>query len=118
MRIYLHPHDREGLPVEVVLSPDEAERWIAQLQSAVRNVREGQGEQLLLLGEPARVVLTVQEGEDRSVDDSVARLFREDAEPPVTNRDYLFAFLPASFPVIMAILSLIVFALWCVMRWL
>jgi hypothetical protein len=118
MRIYLHPHDREGLPVEVVLSADEAERWIAQLQSATRNVREGQGEQLLLLGEPARVVMTVQEGTDRGLEDPVAHLFREEMVGPVTNRDYLFAFLPASFPVVMAILSLVVFALWIVMRWL
>lgn len=61
MRLYLHPHDRERLNVELALSADEAEEWIARLQTAVRNAREGQGDQLLLLGEPARIVVTVQE---------------------------------------------------------
>ncbi|MBW3625464.1 MAG: hypothetical protein KY468_18875, partial [Armatimonadetes bacterium] len=63
MRLYLHPDDRDRLNVEVALSADEAEEWIARLHGAVRNAREGRGDQLLLFGEPARIVVTVRERE-------------------------------------------------------
>jgi hypothetical protein len=108
MQLHLHPHDRDGLPVEVVLSADEAEQWIDQIRSAVRDVREGQGEQLLLLGEPARVVLTVQERSLLSEGDPLAARYRDDADR-ITHREWLLTMGPAGVPVVMAFLAVAVF---------
>jgi hypothetical protein len=59
MKIYLHPFESDGILSDVAISPDEAEEWVDQLRAAVRNVREGRGDQLMLFGEPAQMTLTV-----------------------------------------------------------
>ena len=108
MRLYLHPQDRDGLPVEVVISADEAERWIARLRSAVRDAREGQGDQMVLLGEPARIVMTVQERPERLDEIPMLRLRTRPDEPPPPVEALLTAG-PAGLVVLLAFLSIAVF---------
>jgi hypothetical protein len=107
MRLTLHPNDRDRLNVEVALSADEAEEWIARLQAAVRNAREGRGDQLLLLGEPARIVLTVQDRTPPGPD-----LPLEDLIPPETMGRDPFALAPAGVALGIALFLL----LWLLLR--
>jgi len=99
MRVYIDPHDYDGLPVQVLVSADEAERWIADLRSAVRGVREGQGDQLLLLGEPARAVVTVQE---RLPAEPTER-YEMDERMPDPQPDLPRLLGPAGLPIVLAI---------------
>lgn len=110
MQLYLHPHERPpgGLPVEILLSVEEAERWISELRSAVRGAREGQGDQLRLLGEPAQIVLTVTERPNRlptPPDPDPWRIMSDLPEP----RDFFSSRALIGLPVFLAMLIFTVF---------
>ena len=92
----------------MLLSADEAERWMERLQSAVRGVREGQGEQLILFGEPARIVVTVHGSDERTLGDRSGRIFSDAAEP-VRHLEALLTLARAGVTVALAFITLVLF---------
>ncbi len=91
------------------LSADEAEEWVSRLQSAVRNAREGQGDQLLLLSEPARMVVTVQE-HDLSPQETTLPPYPNQEQPQ--NAERVFVLAPGG----MVLLTLLVILVYLMMR--
>ncbi len=61
MRLHVQSNPQGGPQADLALTPEEAENLAHDLQRAVRNVREGQGERLLYVGDPVRLVVGVQD---------------------------------------------------------